>query len=101
MFKTPAEVLAYITKEDVKFLDIRFTDLPGIQQHFNIPASSVDEEFFSVGQLFDGFDKADAVHLHHEREKIAAFFASVAVIDSLLRTDAERGTALVVERAKP
>ena len=54
MFKTPAEVLAYITKEDVKFLDIRFTDLPGIQQHFNIPASSVDEEFFSVGQLFDG-----------------------------------------------
>jgi glutamine synthetase len=54
MFKTPAEVLAYIKKEDVKFLDIRFTDLPGIQQHFNIPASTVDEEFFSVGQLFDG-----------------------------------------------
>jgi glutamine synthetase len=54
MFKTPAEVLAFIKKEDVKFLDIRFTDLPGIQQHFNIPASTVDEEFFSVGQLFDG-----------------------------------------------
>jgi glutamine synthetase len=54
MFTTPAEVLAYITKEDVKFLDIRFTDLPGVQQHFNIPASTVDEEFFTVGQLFDG-----------------------------------------------
>src|SRR5690606_4229816 len=39
---------------DVKFLDIRFTDLPGIQQHFNIPASTVDEDFFTVGQLFDG-----------------------------------------------
>jgi len=54
MFTTPAEVLDYIAKEDVKFLDIRFTDLPGVQQHFNIPASTVDEEFFSVGQLFDG-----------------------------------------------
>ncbi len=54
MFTTPAEVLAFIAETDVEFLDIRFTDLPGVQQHFNIPAGSVDEEFFTVGQLFDG-----------------------------------------------
>ena len=54
MFKDSSEVLAYIKDEGVLFLDIRFTDLPGVQQHFNIPASTVDEEFFSVGQLFDG-----------------------------------------------
>ncbi|MGV3711676.1 type I glutamate--ammonia ligase [Pseudolysinimonas sp.] len=54
MFSDSSEVLKFITDTDVKFLDIRFTDLPGIQQHFNIPASTVDEEFFSVGQLFDG-----------------------------------------------
>ncbi|CAG7845441.1 Glutamine synthetase [Pseudoclavibacter triregionum] len=54
MFTEPSEVLAYIEEHDVKFLDIRFTDLPGVQQHFNIPAAMVDEEFFSVGQLFDG-----------------------------------------------
>lgn len=54
MFTKPSEVLDFIKKEDVKFLDIRFTDLPGIQQHFNIPASTVDAEFFEVGQLFDG-----------------------------------------------
>ncbi|KAB1655988.1 type I glutamate--ammonia ligase [Pseudoclavibacter chungangensis] len=54
MFKDPAEVLAFLKDEEVVFLDIRFTDLPGVQQHFNIPASTVDEEFFSVGQLFDG-----------------------------------------------
>ena len=52
MFKDSSEVLAYIKDEEVLFLDIRFTDLPGVQQHFNIPASTVDEEFFSVGQLF-------------------------------------------------
>jgi glutamine synthetase len=54
LFSDSSEVLKFITDTDVKFLDIRFTDLPGIQQHFNIPASTVDEEFFTVGQLFDG-----------------------------------------------
>ena len=54
LFSDSSEVLKFIKDTDVKFLDIRFTDLPGIQQHFNIPASTVDEEFFSVGQLFDG-----------------------------------------------
>ena len=34
--------------------DVRFTDLPGMQHHFNVPASSVDEDFFVTGQLFDG-----------------------------------------------
>ena len=53
-FTDAASVLKFIKDEDVKFLDIRFTDLPGIQQHFNIPASTVDEDFFTVGQLFDG-----------------------------------------------
>ncbi|HOA86898.1 MAG: type I glutamate--ammonia ligase [Microbacteriaceae bacterium] len=54
MFRDSSEVLRYIKENDVKFLDIRFTDLPGVQQHFNIPASSVDEAFFAEGQLFDG-----------------------------------------------
>ncbi|MCW4464440.1 type I glutamate--ammonia ligase [Glutamicibacter sp. MNS18] len=54
MFKSPEEALAYIAEEDVKFVDVRFTDLPGVQQHFNVPAKSVDADFFVTGQLFDG-----------------------------------------------
>lgn len=54
MFSDSSEVLKFIKDTDVKFLDIRFTDLPGVQQHFNIPAATVDEDFFTVGQLFDG-----------------------------------------------
>ncbi|WP_138413832.1 type I glutamate--ammonia ligase [Sinomonas gamaensis] len=54
MFKSAEEVLAFIKDEDVKFVDIRFTDLPGVQQHFNVPAKTVDEDFFVNGQLFDG-----------------------------------------------
>jgi glutamine synthetase len=54
MFRDRTEVIAFIKNNDVKFVDLRFTDLPGVQQHFNIPASSVDDAFFDDGQLFDG-----------------------------------------------
>ncbi|MBK0421260.1 type I glutamate--ammonia ligase [Leucobacter sp. CSA2] len=54
MFTTPQEVIDFIAETDVKFVDIRFTDMPGVQQHFNIPASMADEDFFEVGQMFDG-----------------------------------------------
>ncbi len=54
MFKDAAEVLKYLKDEDVKFIDVRFCDLPGQMQHFNVPAASVDETFFTEGQMFDG-----------------------------------------------
>jgi glutamine synthetase len=54
MFSNADEVLRFIKKEDVKFVDVRFCDLPGIMQHFNVPAESVDEDFFVNGQMFDG-----------------------------------------------
>ncbi|HET6667284.1 MAG TPA: glutamine synthetase beta-grasp domain-containing protein, partial [Intrasporangium sp.] len=53
MFSSADEVLAFIKDEDVKFVDIRFCDLPGVMQHFNVPAETVDKEFFTVGQMFD------------------------------------------------
>ncbi len=54
MFSSAKEVLDYIKQENVEFIDIRFTDLPGVQQHFNVPASNFNEESFSEGQMFDG-----------------------------------------------
>ncbi len=51
MFKTASEVVKFIKENDVKFLDVRFTDLPGVQQHFNLPAAMIDEQFFIDGQL--------------------------------------------------
>ncbi|NDB18644.1 MAG: type I glutamate--ammonia ligase, partial [Actinobacteria bacterium] len=54
MFKSSDEVLKYIKENDVKFVDIRFCDLPGMMQHFNMPASAIDESFFTDGQMFDG-----------------------------------------------
>ena len=54
MFTSPQEVLDFITSDEIVFVDIRFTDMPGVQQHFNLPAKAIDEDFFVNGQLFDG-----------------------------------------------
>ena len=54
MFKDSAEIFAFIKKEDVKLIDVRFIDLPGIQHHFNVPAGSFDEAVFTEGLMFDG-----------------------------------------------
>ena len=52
MFQSAQEAIDFIQETDVKFVDIRFTDLPGVQHHFNIPAATVDLEFFEIGQMF-------------------------------------------------
>ncbi|HEY8788119.1 MAG TPA: type I glutamate--ammonia ligase [Actinopolymorphaceae bacterium] len=54
MFANPEELLQFIVDEQVQFVDVRFCDLPGVMQHFNVPASSVDLDFFTDGQMFDG-----------------------------------------------
>ncbi|MGY1809150.1 type I glutamate--ammonia ligase [Blastococcus sp. SYSU D00669] len=54
MFNSPDEVAAYIRDNDVEFVDVRFCDLPGVMQHFTIPASTFGEDTFSEGLGFDG-----------------------------------------------
>jgi glutamine synthetase len=54
VFSNSDEVLRFIKDEGVVFVDVRFCDLPGVMQHFNVPAETVDEAFFENGQMFDG-----------------------------------------------
>ncbi|MAC48504.1 MAG: glutamine synthetase [Oceanospirillum sp.] len=48
------QTLKLIEEHDVKWVDLRFTDTKGKEQHVTIPARYVDEEFFENGQMFDG-----------------------------------------------
>ena len=52
--QSPEDVLAAIEENGIKFVDIRFTDLPGMQQHFSVPVSSFDADAFEDGIGFDG-----------------------------------------------
>jgi glutamine synthetase len=50
----PAEVLGLIKEKDIKFVDFRFTDTKGKEQHVTVPAHVVDEDLFEDGKMFDG-----------------------------------------------
>jgi len=52
--KTPDDVLAMMTKENVQVVDLRFMDFPGLWQHFSIPTRELEEETFEKGLGFDG-----------------------------------------------
>ncbi|ABI55372.1 glutamate--ammonia ligase [Alkalilimnicola ehrlichii MLHE-1] len=54
MARTAADVLKLIQDEDVKFVDLRFTDTRGKEQHVTIPAHELDEDMFEDGKMFDG-----------------------------------------------
>ncbi len=49
-----SKVLEMIKEKEVKFIDFRFTDSRGKEQHVTMPASIIDEEIFTDGKMFDG-----------------------------------------------
>ncbi len=53
-FHSAEEVIKFIKDEEIEFLDVRFTDVPGTEQHFTIPASAFDEDAAEEGLAFDG-----------------------------------------------
>ena len=49
-----AKTLGLIKEHDVKWVDLRFTDTKGKEQHVTIPVGEVDDAFFEFGKMFDG-----------------------------------------------
>src|SRR4051794_12031880 len=79
MFSKPEEVLAFIKSEDVKFVDVRFCDLPGTMQHFNVPAPTLDAAFFTEGQMFDGSSIRGFQAIHESDMKLVPDVTSAFV----------------------
>ena len=48
------DVLSKIKDEGIKFVDFRFTDTRGKEQHVTVPAHTVDADVFESGKMFDG-----------------------------------------------
>ena len=80
MFTNADEVMQYVRDNDVKFIDIRFCDLPGVMQHFNVPAASVNADFFVDGQMFDGSSIRGFQAIHESDMKLVPD-VSTAFID--------------------
>ncbi len=48
------KVFEIIKEKEIQFIDLRFADTRGKEQHLTIPAHAIDEEFFETGKMFDG-----------------------------------------------
>jgi glutamine synthetase len=51
---TPEDVLRTIQDRKIAMVDLRFTDLPGLWQHFSVPPSALELDSFGDGIGFDG-----------------------------------------------
>jgi glutamine synthetase len=54
MAKSVADVLKLIKDKEVKFVDLRFTDTRGKEQHVSVPARVFGQDKFDSGHAFDG-----------------------------------------------
>ncbi|AKC60171.1 type I glutamate--ammonia ligase [Blochmannia endosymbiont of Polyrhachis (Hedomyrma) turneri] len=48
------EILHAINEQKIKFVDLRFTDTKGKEQHITIPSQQVNDTLFHNGKIFDG-----------------------------------------------
>ena len=48
------DILKKIKDEEIEFVDLRFSDTLGKEQHLTLPASQVDEDMLAEGKMFDG-----------------------------------------------
>ena len=81
---TPKEVLAMCREKDVKAVDLRFMDFPGLWQHFTIPVAGLTEDVFEDGLGFDG-SSIRGWQAINESDMIVIPDPSTALIDPFMK----------------
>ena len=71
------KVLQLIQESGAKWVDFRFTDTKGKEQHVTYPADTIDEDTFEDGKMFDGSSIAG--------------WKGIEASDMILRPDAATG----------
>ncbi len=92
------DVLKMIKDEGVVFVDFRFTDTKGKEQHVTVPSHMVDESVFEDGKMFDGSSIAGWKGIN-ESDMILMPEAGTAVIDPFLQDKTLLLTCDVIEPA--
>jgi glutamine synthetase len=115
MKMTAKEVMELIQQKDVKYVDFRFMDLPGIWQHITTPVKIFDEDIFKDGKGFDGssirgfkaIDESDMLLIPDPTTAFIDPFFEVAtlvlicnVIDPVTRQTFSRDARYVAQKAE-
>ena len=75
-----SDVLKMLKDKEVQFVDFRFADTRGKEQHVTVPAHTVDEDLFEDGKMFDGSSIAGWKGIN-ESDMILMPDTATAVID--------------------
>jgi len=93
-----SDVLSTINEYGVKFVDFRFTDTKGKEQHVSVPASTINEDTFTEGKMFDGSSVAGWKGIN-ESDMILMPDPATAVLDPFTDEPTLNITCGVVEPA--
>ena len=50
----PKELVKMVKDKEIKIIDFRFVDMPGLWQHFSMASNELEESMFDEGVGFDG-----------------------------------------------
>src|ERR671935_13977 len=78
----PKDVMELIEKEGIRIVDLRFTDLPGLWQHFSITLPEITPDLFTEGIGFDGSSIRGFQEIH-ESDMLLKPDPSTAFIDPM------------------
>ena len=81
---TSQQVLALIREQEVRAVDLRFMDFPGLWQHITIPADALTEQMFEEGKGIDGSSIRGWVAIN-ESDMLVLPVADTAFIDPFCR----------------
>jgi glutamine synthetase len=74
------KVMDLIKKEEVEFVDLRFSDLRGVEHHVSFPAARFNQQLLECGKVFDG-SSIDGWATIDKSDKLLCPVAETAVID--------------------
>ncbi|MBI3895891.1 MAG: type I glutamate--ammonia ligase, partial [Acidobacteria bacterium] len=80
---SPSEVIEFCRARRLEIVDLKFTDVPGMWQHFSIPAEELSEEIFSEGIGFDGSSIRGFMEIH-ESDMLLIPDPASAIVDPCL-----------------
>src|SRR5213594_3741330 len=81
----PKTVLEFVKKNNVKLLDLRFTDLPGLWHHVSYPIDQLSEDSFENGFGMDGSSIRGWAAIH-ESDMLLIPDPSTAMMDPFTET---------------
>ena len=81
---TAKEVISFAREQGVKFVDFKFTDLPGSWQHISAPIAELDDDVFENGQGFDG-SSIRGFQKIHESDMLLMPDPTTAIVDPVMK----------------